>query len=157
MIFSAWEHGSGYIRLFANYRDIFKPAAIDFSIGDAGDERLLKPETSKSYETGLKARVFQGRMSMELASFLMDFDNLVISQTVNGLPSLTNAGKQRFKGIETAAAWYLPAHIAGRVTYSYHDARFRNFIQEFDPGAPMQLAGKRFEMSARNLFSAGLT
>ena len=49
----------------------------------------------------------------------------------------------------------LPHHLQARATYSHHDARFRDFVQEFD-GVPTQLAGKRIEMSAASLASAGL-
>jgi hypothetical protein len=37
-----------------------------------------------------------------------------------------------------------------RGTYSFHDATFRDFVQSFD-GVLTQLAGKRIEMTARNL------
>jgi hypothetical protein len=38
--------------------------------------------------------------------------------------------------------------------YSYHDARFRDFVQEFD-GVPTQLFGHRLEMSPHHLLGAG--
>ena len=34
----------------------------------------------------------------------MDFKNLVIAQAINGLPSLANAGAERFKGFEVNGA-----------------------------------------------------
>ncbi len=61
------------------------------------------------------------------------------------------------EGIETAVATFLSPHITARATYSFHDARFRDFTYEFDPGVPTQLAGKRLEMSARHLASVGAT
>ena len=42
-----------------------------------------------------------------------------------------------------------------RATYSFHDGKFVDFVQDFG-GVNTQLAGKRFEMSARHLFSAGV-
>jgi hypothetical protein len=39
---------------------------------------------------------------------------------------------------------------------SFHDGKFVDFVQAFD-GVPTQLAGKRVEMSARQLYSAGLS
>jgi iron complex outermembrane receptor protein len=158
-IWSAWTHDADHVRLFANYRNTFKPAAIDFGIGeDEGEqEGLLKPETSQNYEGGVKIRTWQGRVGIEASAFLMDFANLVIARTVNGLPSLTNAGTERFKGFELGSAWYLPQNVTARASYSFHDARFVDFLQEFDPGVPTQLGGKRLEMSARYLASAGLT
>jgi iron complex outermembrane receptor protein len=157
-IWTTWEHGAEAVRLFANYRNTFKPAAIDFGLGEADtgeEDALLKPETSQSIEGGLKSRLGGGLVELEADAFLMDFANLVISQSVNGLPGLTNAGTQRFKGFETSANWWLPRNLTLRGTYSFHDARFKDYLTEFD-GVPTQLGGNRIEMSARHLFSTGI-
>jgi hypothetical protein len=50
---------------------------------------------------------------------------------------------------------YLRRNVIVRGTYSVHDAIFTNFVQDFD-GVPMQLAGHRLEMSARQLAAFGL-
>jgi outer membrane receptor protein involved in Fe transport len=154
---TAWQQGPDRLRLFANFRSTFKPAAIDFGIGEeeGEGEGALKPETARSYELGLKARGWDGRLSFELAAFQMDFKNLVIAQAINGLPALANAGEERFKGVEAAIGLRLANHVSARATYSFHDAKFTDFLTEFD-GVPTQLAGKRLEMSARHLASAGL-
>ena len=156
--FTAWQSGSDRVRLFANYRNTYKPAAIDFGLGEAEGEEgegILEPETADSFEVGVKSRLADNRLSIEVAAFQMDFNNLVLSQVIDGLPGLINAGKERFKGIETAVAFQVAHQVSARATYSFHDAKFRDFETEFD-GVPTQLAGKRLEMSARHLFSAGL-
>jgi iron complex outermembrane receptor protein len=71
------------------------------------------------------------------------------------LPSLANAGTERFRGIEASASWRLANNLSARAAYSLHDARFRDYLTEFD-GVPTQLAGKRLEMSARHMGAAGL-
>src|SRR6185436_17743312 len=68
---------------------------------------------------------------------------------------LVNAGSTRFQGFEVAGDLRLAHAVSGRATYSFHDGKFVDFVQAFD-GVPTQLAGKRFEMSARHLASAGL-
>ncbi len=157
VMWTAWQRSANRLALYADYRNTFKPAAFDFGIGEGEGEAegLLKPETSQSVEVGLKARAFRGRVAAEASSFLMDFSNLVIARTINGLPALTNAGTQRFKGLETSVAWYLANHVTGRATYSFHVARFRDYVAEFD-GVPTQLAGKSLEMSPRHLASVGV-
>jgi outer membrane receptor protein involved in Fe transport len=149
-----WEQGTDHLRLFANYRNTFKPAAFDFSLAE--NEAVLKPETSGSYEGGLKLQTMEGRFAVEASYFHMDFENLVTSTTVNGLPSLQNAGKTRFQGFEIAADARLPYSLTARATYSSHDAKFVDFVQDFG-GVNTQLAGKRIEMSPSALASAGLT
>lgn len=152
-IVGVWEQGVQHVRLFASYRNTFKPAAFDFSLAE--NEGVLKPETAQSYEGGVKIRTAGGRVDLEASAFRMDFENLVTATVVGGLPALINAGQTRFKGIELAAELRASDEISGRFTYSFHDGRFVDFVQSFD-GTPQQLAGNRFEMSARHLFSAGL-
>ena len=152
VIVSAWQRGSNHVKVFGNYRDTFKPAAFDFSLAE--NEGVLLPETARSYEGGVKIRAADGRLDLETSAFRMDFDNLVTSTVVSGLPSLQNTGSTRFQGFEVAADARAPRNVIGRVTYSFHDGKFVDFLQAFDD-VNTQLAGKRFEMSARHLFSAG--
>ncbi len=147
---TAWQRGADRVTLYGNYRNTFKPAAIDFGLDSEPD--ILKPETAQSYDLGLKATLLEGRLSTEVATFLMDFANLVTSQ--NNV--LINSGKQRFQGVEVSALYRFSPDLVGRASYSNHDARFRDFAFEFDPGVPTQLAGKRLEMSPYHLAAMGL-
>jgi len=147
-------HGRDGITLFADYRNTFKPAAIDF--GPEAEATILNPETASSYEAGAKGRMDEGRLRWTASLFRMDFRNLVISTTVNGAPRLENAGKERFQGGEAELEYEWAPDLRTQLGYSYHDSRFRDFIREFDPGVPTQLAGKRLEMTPFNLAGAGL-
>jgi outer membrane receptor protein involved in Fe transport len=158
ILWTAWEHDQDRLRLFASYRNTFKPAAIDFGIEEGGGEEgegVLDPETAQSVELGTRLRGFGGRCDLDVSAFLMDFDNLVMATSVNGIPALINGGTERFKGIETAFSYRLADGWSARATWSLHDARFRDFVQDFD-GVPTQLADKRLEMSAHHLLSAGV-
>lgn len=154
VLFGLWEKDADHLRLFASYKNTFKPAAFDFSLAE--NEDVLDPETSQSVEGGLKFRGLQGRFDLEASAFRMDLENMVIATVVGGVPALENAGKTRFQGIELAADYRLPHAVLARATYSYHDATFVDFVQDFD-GTPTQLAGNRIEMSPRHLMSAGLS
>jgi iron complex outermembrane receptor protein len=157
-IFNAWQHQQDSVGIYVNYRDTFKPAAIDFGIGEdeeAGGPLILKPETSRSVEGGLKGRFLDRRLEAEASGFLMDFNNLVTASNVNGVPALINSGKQRFRGFESGLSYFLPKHVILRGTYSFHNATYTDFVQDFD-GTLVQLAGKRLLMSARNLAAFGV-
>lgn len=156
LLTTLWENGYNHVNAYVNYRDTFKPAAVDFGIGEEEAEGVLKPETSRSVDGGVKIRMLDGRFDLEADAFRMNFTNLVTSATVNGVPALINSGKERFSGVELATDLRMPHSVVGRASYSFHDAKFVDFVQEFDPGVPTQLAGKRVEMSARHLFSGGL-
>jgi len=153
-MFTVWEQHQDQDSLgfYVNYRNTFKPAAIDFGIGELFEgKQILDPETSQSVEGGLKGRFFHHRVEAEASGFWMDFANLVTPADIGGLPGLINAGTQRFHGFETGMELFLPRNVIARWNYSYHDARFRNFVSD---GA--QLAGNRLEMSAHNLAAASL-
>ncbi len=154
VLLGLWEKDANHVRLFANFRDTFKPAAFDFSLAE--NEGVLDPETSRSYEGGLKVSALDGRLDIEASGFRMDFKNLVTATIVNNLPALINAGSTRFQGLELAADLRLPHAVFARATYSFHDGKFVDFVQDFG-GTLTQLAGKRVEMSARGLMSAGLS
>lgn len=153
-MFGLWEQGLNHVRVFANFRDTFKPAAFDFGLAE--NEGVLEPENSRSYEGGVKVGTMDGRLDIEASAFRMDFENLVTATIVNNLPALINSGKTRFQGFELASDVRLPHATFARASYSFHDGKFVDFVQDFD-GTLTQLAGKRFEMSARQLLSAGLT
>jgi outer membrane receptor protein involved in Fe transport len=152
--------GSESLRVFADYRAAFKPAAFDFGIGESAggaeeEEGLLDPETANSYEAGVKARVAGGRLGLEVSGFWMDFDNLVIATSRNGVPGRANSGRNRFKGLEAEAEWRAQAHLFVRGSYALHDARFVDSVQLFD-GVPTQLAGRRLELSAHHAAGASV-
>jgi len=163
VVVTAWEQGTDLLNLYVNYRDTFKPAAIDFGIGEneggtEGDSTILKPETSRSVEGGLKGRFFNRRLEWEASGFFMDFSNLVVSSVdQDGNPHLINAGVEHFKGFETGTTLYLRHDVFAKANYSYHDARFVDFTFDFGDGnGPTQLAGKRIELSANHLAAFSL-
>jgi iron complex outermembrane receptor protein len=154
VMWSLWEKDGGHLKAFANYRSTFKPSAFDFGLGDDGP--ILKPETSDSYEAGLKMRSTDGRFDVELSTFRLDFRNLVTSTVINNQPALANVGSTRFQGLELATDARLGKDVTARASYSFHDGKFVDYTFDFGDGVPQQLAGKRFEMSARQLASGGL-
>ncbi len=156
-LFSAWQRNQDSVSFYINYRDTYKPAAIDFGIEEsAGGRLILEPETSRSLEGGIKGRLFDRRVDVEASGFVMNFENLVTAVSIGGLPALINAGRERFQGFESGVAVFPVRDVVARVTYSFHDAHFVDFVQDFD-GVPTQLAGKRLEMSARHVAAVGLT
>lgn len=148
-----WQSGRDSVTVYANYRDTFKPAVIDF--GPESEGGILQPETARSAEAGLKGQHFDGRFEWDASLFDMDFRNLVVATAVNGLPSLANAGSERFKGAELEARYKLADDLTLVGTYAYHDARFGNYVQLFGD-TPVQLKGNLLELSPQHLASAGL-
>jgi outer membrane receptor protein involved in Fe transport len=148
-----WQDGRDYLTVYASYRDTFKPAVVDF--GPEAEFEILQPEDAQSGEIGIKGHHLDGHFEWDLSVFRMNFHNLVVSQEVDGLPALTNAGNERFKGAEAEARWNIADGFSVVGTYAYHDARFADYVQDFD-GVATQLDGNLLEMSPQHIASLGL-
>ena len=148
-----WRSGENALSLYADIRSTSKPAALDF--GPEAEGELLLPESASSVEFGLKGQFLDGRLDWDLSAFSMNFNNLVVAQTVDGLPGLVNAGREHFKGAELEAHYTLTGDLQLAGHYAYHDARFADYVQNFD-GVPTQLRGRRLELSPQNLGGLGL-
>ncbi|HEV8238741.1 MAG TPA: TonB-dependent receptor [Thermoanaerobaculia bacterium] len=138
------------IWLFGDYRRSFKPAAIDF--GPEAEADILEPETSNSVELGLKGTIAD-RLFWQATAFDMRLENLVMPQDLG----LINGGKQRFKGYELELRWKLLDDLVWQGAAGWHDPKFEDFVQFFDPGEPTQLKGNRPELAPKRLWSSGLT
>lgn len=151
--FRAWADGADSFWIFADYRDAFKPAAIDF--GPEGEGGILDAETGASYEVGLKGHNLDGRFDWQVSAFRMDLEDLVTSTVVDGLPSLINSGTERFEGIDMEVGHLVRPDLRWQLAYGLHSSEFRDFVQSFD-GVPTQLAGNKLEMSPANQGAIGL-
>lgn len=152
--FLAWHNERSSLWIYADVKDAFKPAALDF--GPEAEGAILEPETAQTVELGIKGSHRDGRFTWEASAYQMDFSDLVIARTVNGFPSLENGGEQRFEGVEISARCLVADALTLQGSYSWHSAKFRDFVREFD-GVPTQLRGHSLELSPDELGALGLT
>ena len=136
--------------LYADYRNAFKPAAIDFGPDYTPD--LLSPETAQSYEVGVKGAAADGRLSFQAELFLLDFSNLVVA-TESG--ALANAAGERLKGVEMEGRIAVTTDLAVVASASYHDAAYTHY-GFFDGAATVDVAGRQLPLSPHVLAAAGL-
>jgi len=148
--YRVWAQGANEVVAYADYRNAFKPSAIDF--GPDYTPALLSPETAQSYETGLKGAADEGRLTYQTELFLLNFNNLVVA-TSSG--ALTNAGGEKLKGIEAETRFQATPNLALTANASYHDARFTQYLF-FDGVANVQVAGNQLPLSPHILAAAGL-
>jgi outer membrane receptor protein involved in Fe transport len=145
-----WAQGKDEVVAYADYRNAFKPSAIDF--GPDYTPTLLSPETAQSYEAGLKGAADEGRFTYQAELFRLDFNNLVVA-TSSG--ALTNAGGERLEGIEAETRYHVTPDLVLAASASYHDARFTQYLF-FDGVANVQVAGNQLPLSPHILAAAGL-
>ena len=150
----AWRQGRDQAVLYADFRDTFKPAAIDFGPDYTPD--VLAPETARLYEAGVKGRLLHGALDYDAEAFRVDFQNLVVATTdALGNPILQNAGAQRLQGVEAGLGVHpLPA-LTVSLNGSYHDSRFTRYVAT-EGGANLDVAGRELPLSPRWLAAAGV-
>jgi iron complex outermembrane recepter protein len=147
-----WAEGGNEGVVYADYRNAFKPSALDF--GPDYQPAVLLPETAKSYEAGLKGAAANGRLTYQAEVFRLDFNNLVVP-TESGF--LTNAAAEQLRGAEFEARLSLTDDLVVAANYAYHDAHFTQY-QFFDNAANgyLDVAGKQLPLSPYHLASAGV-
>ena len=152
--YRAWTTGADETVLFADYRDAFKPAAIDFGPDNTPD--ILNPESARSYEVGAKGRLAGGRIDYQIGLFLMDFRNLVVATTnEKGDHILQNAGGERLKGVEAEGRWQIAPALALTAAASWHDAHFTHYVAA-EGGENIDVSGNQLTLSPHVLASLGV-
>jgi iron complex outermembrane receptor protein len=143
-------NGKDELVLYADYRNAFKPSAIDFGPDYRPD--LLSPETAQSYEAGVKGAAGNGRLTYQAETFWLDFNNLVVA-TSSG--ALANSAGDRLKGIEAELRYQVTTDLLLVASAAYHDARFTQH-QVFDGTSSVDVSGNQLTLSPHILSSAGL-
>jgi iron complex outermembrane recepter protein len=151
--FTAWKKDNDDVKLFAGYKNTYKPAAIDFGLDAAAD--ILNPETGVSYEFGARSALFDHKLEFELEAFQMDLNGIVVATDNGGIPGLANGGHERLKGIEFETRGQMTEGLWARFVWSYHDAKYGDFMKDLGAGL-VQLDGNRIEMSANDMGAIGV-
>ena len=147
-----WAAGKDEALLYADYRDAFKPSALDF--GPDYQPAVLRPETARSYETGLKGALRNGRLTYQAELFRLDFSNLVVA-TESGF--LTNAAGEQLKGAELETRYWITDDLAVAANYSYHDARFTRYLFfDIQSNSYVNVAGRELPLSPHQLAAGGI-
>jgi iron complex outermembrane recepter protein len=148
--YQVWAAAKDQFLVYADFRNTFKPSAIDFGPDYTPD--LLSPETAQSYEAGLKGAAADGRLIYQAEMFLMNFNNLVVA-TSSG--ALANAAAEKLKGVEVETRFQMTPDLALAANASYHDAYFTQY-DFFDGEATVNVAGRQLPLSPHLLAAAGL-
>jgi iron complex outermembrane recepter protein len=150
--YRAWARDQDEVVLYADYRNAFKPSALDF--GPDYQPDVLRPETARSYEAGLKGATAGGRLTYQMEAFRLDFHNLVVP-TDTGF--LTNAAASQLQGAELEARYGITPDLVLAGNYAYHDAHFTQYLFfDGNSGSYVDVAGRQLPLSPRHLASAGI-
>lgn len=139
----------------------FKGPGFNVNIAAIGDSQPVRPETSLSYEAGMKSQFLNRRVTLNLNAFLTTFEDF---QTQGGLiePSnpnarivLLNAGKLKTQGFEAEFAALVGESLELGGNAAYIDATYDEFANaQCYPGQPQgagQCVGTVQDLSAARL------
>ena len=147
-----WAEDGSEAVLYTDYRNAFKPSALDF--GPDYQPAVLLPETAKMYEVGFRGAAVDGRLTYQAELFRLDFSNLVVPTDTG---SLTNAAAEQLKGGEFEARFNISDDLVVAANYAYHDARFTQYLFfDADANSYVDVAGRQLPLSPRHLASAGI-
>ncbi|MEA3298664.1 MAG: TonB-dependent receptor [Pseudomonadota bacterium] len=91
-------------QLYGGVYKAFSPAANGVALDGLTDQKL-DGERSVNYEMGVRGH--QGPLSYEVAAFIMDFDNQVVTGNSDPNLSQSNAGETRHRGMELVLGYEL--------------------------------------------------
>ncbi|HZP11342.1 MAG TPA: TonB-dependent receptor [Nevskiaceae bacterium] len=144
---TAYHQDKNRVTVYADYRNTYKPVAVDF--GPEAEVELGAPETSASYEVGVKGVALDGKYEYDASVFMMDVENLL---TFDDLGAPIANGKARFQGAEYEGRFELAKDLKLALNYAYHDSRFKRL--KVDPDT--DVSNNRLELSPYNIAGAGL-
>ncbi|MES2045727.1 MAG: TonB-dependent receptor [Pseudomonadota bacterium] len=131
------------VNIYATYATGYKGPMISHPGNQP--QLLLRPETSKSYEIGLKARLFDNQLTFNIDAFKVDYRDFQGQQRVGVAPvffyTTTNAGGLQTKGIEADLTWHAAPGLTLSGNAAYIPTKFTEFsVQCYDlytnPGTP---------------------
>lgn len=146
------------IHTYVTYSRGYKgPAFNVFFNQTAAQTNTLDPETSKAFEAGVKSRLFDRRLQLNVALFNDDVSNYQANQPdiVAGaiVTRLINAGDVSTKGIEIDAVAKVFDSLTLSVDYTHLDARIEKFNCPPNAAASCQVDGKPLPLAPKDKFS----
>ena len=130
--------------LYGTYSRGYKGPALNvfFSI-TAANTGPIAPETSNAYEIGLKSKLFDRKLTLNLALYNQDLYNFqansFVTQGAQTFVTLTNAGRVRSRGFEVDFSWRATPRLTFNGGYTYNEGTIREFRCNAATLTPAQL------------------
>ncbi|MBA4806632.1 TonB-dependent receptor [Brevundimonas sp.] len=137
--------------VYANYARGRRPEVISASgpsaPGGAARFTPVDAETVDSYEVGAKSALLDGRLRVDGAVFMYNYENFQTTVQEGTQFITTNAGEAKSYGFEGQANFAVAPMFDLFATYAYNHSRFENGIYD----------GNQFRLSPDNAASIGAT
>lgn len=117
--------------LYASWSKGFKSGT--YNLGSL--QPPVQPEKISAFEGGIKSRLFDRRLRMNLAGFYYDYKDLQIGKVVNAQPLLENAATATIYGLEVELQAQVTPRFELNANGSWLHARFNRYVSA-DPARP---------------------
>ena len=162
---------SDAVSYYATASQGFKAGGFDaVELTGIPDNLTYGPETVDAYEVGLKSLLFDNTLSLNLAVFRNDYDDLQQSATqytdTAAYISVTNVGGLRSQGVELDSTWQINEEWQLTANAAYLDAEYEDYenagcssLQSYyqPEGCVQDLSGKAPPFSPKYSGSLGLS
>jgi len=144
------------VNLYGAYSHAFLPPRRPSSLTPANVDLKLQPEDIDNLEGGVKSLLLDRRVSVEGTYFWMREDGVVLSRRQGPFFFPTNAGQQRYKGLETAVGVTISPMVSIYGNTAWYRSRFGAFVIETDDGDEV-LTGNRLPIAPSYVVNWGAT
>lgn len=142
------------VNVYGLYSHAFLPPRRPSSLIPADVPLNLQPEDIDNYEGGLKASLMQNRLALEATYFYMNHTGVVLDTRQGAFFIPTNAGEQKYQGVETAASYAITPKLSAYLNASFYHNRFGDFVIESEDGNE-DLTGNRLPISPDHVINWG--
>jgi outer membrane receptor protein involved in Fe transport len=102
----------------------FRPGGANVGVSPGmGAPLTFDPDRLVNYELGLKTMMLDGRMSLDMDAFYIDWSKVQLTSTVDGISFLGNGGKAVSEGFEASLNYHPVSGLTLWANASYTDAR----------------------------------
>jgi outer membrane receptor protein involved in Fe transport len=110
--------------LYARFSNGFRPGGPNVlpPAAPAATPRTYGPDSTVNYEAGVKTSLFEGRLSLDVAGFLIDWKNIQLIEVVDMFGVNGNGGTARSDGVEWDATLVPIKGLTFSLTGAYTDA-----------------------------------
>jgi len=107
--------------IFARFATGFRPGGPNFPV--PGLAPVYNPDQTYNYELGLKRRFWEGRGSIDLTGYYLDWKDFLAFTSAGGLNGFENAGDARVYGVEANLTVRPVERLSLSGSFAYSDSR----------------------------------
>ncbi|WP_337245202.1 TonB-dependent receptor [Luteimonas sp. gir] len=133
--------------LYARYATGYRPGGPNVSV--TGSVPMTRSDTLGNFELGYKSHFWDRRAMIDVAVFRIDWDDIQLRETVNGISRMGNAGSAKSQGLELATL----VRATDRITVGLNAAYTDSELGDVPPDSGLT-SGSRMPLTPRLSWSS---